>query len=85
MAQITIRNIDDAVMQALRRRASAAGRSTEEEARRALSVAAGIADRDSARARLDDARQKLRGMRDDQPAEALVRAMRDQRSRRLSD
>jgi len=84
MAQITIRNIDDAVMQALRRRATAAGRSTEEEARRALAVAAGV-DRDGARARLAEAREKLRGMHDDQPAEEMVRAMRDERSRRLAE
>ena len=34
MGQLTIRNVDEAVVQALRRRAAAAGTSTEEEARR---------------------------------------------------
>jgi plasmid stability protein len=36
MAQILIRNIDDAVIEALRRRAAARGTSVEEEARRIL-------------------------------------------------
>lgn len=36
MGNITIRNIDDSLLQALEERASAAGRSLEEEARRIL-------------------------------------------------
>lgn len=42
MGQILIRNLDDAVVEALRRRAAAAGTSTEEEARRALVAAVGL-------------------------------------------
>jgi plasmid stability protein len=42
MGQILIRNLDDAVIEALRRRAAAAGTSTEEEARRALAAAVGL-------------------------------------------
>ena len=78
MAQITIRNLDDAVMQALRRRAAAAGRSTEEEARRALAMAAGI-DRDAACARLEAARLTI-GNHQDRNAEDLVRERREQRA-----
>ena len=42
MGQILIRNLDDAVIEALRRRAAASGVSTEEEARRALAAAVGL-------------------------------------------
>lgn len=40
MGNITIRNIDDSLLQALEERASAAGRSLEEEARQILRQAA---------------------------------------------
>ena len=83
MAQITIRNLDDAVMQALRRRAAAAGRSTEEEARRALAVATGV-DLPAARLRLEQARRRLAGHAD-APVEELLREMRDTRADRLLD
>jgi len=82
MAQITIRKLDDAVMQALRKRAAAAGRSVEDEARRSLALATGI-DRDAARARLDAVRSTLKEI-PDIPAEDLVREMRDDRTRDLS-
>ncbi|MEQ8857923.1 MAG: hypothetical protein RIC56_04695 [Pseudomonadales bacterium] len=82
MAQITIRKLDDAVMQALRKRAAAAGRSVEDEARRSLAIATGV-DRDVARARLKAVRDQLRD-RSDTPAETLVREMRDSRTRDLS-
>src|SRR5215475_4394940 len=42
MAQIMIRNIDPAVIDALRRRAAACGTSMEEQARRALAKAIGM-------------------------------------------
>jgi antitoxin FitA len=83
MAQITIRNIDDAVIQALRRRASAAGRSMEEEARRSLAIATGV-DRDAARTRLASVRAAL-GEHADRPVEDLVRESREQRTRHLAD
>ena len=82
MGQLTIRNVDEAVVQALRRRAAAAGRSTEEEARRSLAMAVGV-DRDAARARLDAVRAALAG-HDDEPAEQLVRQLRDRRTRELA-
>ena len=83
MGQITVRKLDDAVLQSLRRRAAAAGRSTEEEARRALAASVGI-DRRAARERLDAVRATLSG-RADRRAEDLVREMRDRRSRNLAD
>jgi plasmid stability protein len=82
MAQITIRKLDDAVMQALRKRATAAGRSVEDEARRSLAIATGVG-REVARARLEAARNLLKG-RTDTPAEDLVREMRDSRTHDLS-
>jgi plasmid stability protein len=42
MAQIVIRNVDEAVIEALRRRAVARGTSVEEEARRILERATGL-------------------------------------------
>jgi antitoxin FitA len=58
MAQIVIRNLDDAVLAALRRRAAAAGTSTEEQARRALAKAVGL-DRAAALQRLDEIRRQI--------------------------
>ncbi len=58
MAQILIRNLDDAVIAKLRQRAAEAGTSLEEEARRALSAAAGLT-REAALARLDAVRAKI--------------------------
>jgi len=58
MGQILIRNIDDAVLDALRRRAAEAGVSLEEEARRALAGAAGL-HRGEAVARLDAVRSRI--------------------------
>lgn len=58
MAQILIRNLNEAVVEALRRRAGARGRSLEEEARRALASAVGLT-RNEALARLDEARRRI--------------------------
>jgi plasmid stability protein len=55
MAQIMIRNVDPAVIDALRRRAAACGTSMEEQARRALSKAVGL-DREAAARRLKEIR-----------------------------
>ena len=56
MGQMVIRNIDDAVLDALRRRAAASGISMEEEARRALAVAVGL-EREAAVRRLAGVRR----------------------------
>ncbi len=58
MGQILIRNIDAAVLDALRKRAAAAGTSLEEEARRSLASSVGL-DRRAALARLDAVRRKI--------------------------
>jgi plasmid stability protein len=58
MAQIVIRNIDDAVLAALRKRAAASGTSMEEQARRALARAVGL-DREAALRRLDEVRRRI--------------------------
>jgi plasmid stability protein len=58
MAQIVIRNLDDAVVDALRRRAADCGTSMEEQARRALSSAVGL-DRAEAVRRLDEIRHRI--------------------------
>lgn len=58
MAQILIRNLDEAVLVKLRQRAAEAGTSLEEEARRALAAAAGLT-RDAALARLDAVRTQI--------------------------
>ena len=55
MAQILIRNIDGAVISALRLRAALSGTSMEEQARRALAKAVGL-DREAALRRLDEIR-----------------------------
>jgi plasmid stability protein len=49
MAQIVIRNIDAAVVNALRRRAAACGISMEEQARRALTSAVGLGREEAVR------------------------------------
>lgn len=59
MGQILIRNLDDAVLDALRRRAAEAGSSLEEEARRALANSVGLS-REAALARLDAVRARIK-------------------------
>ena len=58
MAQILIRNLDEAVIARLRKQAALSGTSLEEEARRALAAAAGLT-RDAALARLDAVRAQI--------------------------
>jgi plasmid stability protein len=58
MGKILIRNLDDAVLDALRRRAAMSGASLEEEARRALAASVGL-NRDAALARLDAVRARI--------------------------
>jgi plasmid stability protein len=56
MGQIVIRNIDAAVVEALRRRAAVCGTSMEEQARRALTKAMGM-DREAAARRFTEIRR----------------------------
>lgn len=58
MSQILIRNLDAAVIEALRRRAAACGTSMEEQARRALTKAVGM-DREAAVQRLNEIRRMI--------------------------
>jgi plasmid stability protein len=58
MAQIITPNIDEAVIEALERRAAAGGTSIQEQARRILTRAAGL-DRDKAMQRLAEIRQSI--------------------------
>jgi plasmid stability protein len=58
MGQIVVRNLDDAVIEALRRLAAANGTSTEEQARRALARAVGL-DRAAAIERLAEIRRRI--------------------------
>jgi plasmid stability protein len=56
MGQFVIRNIDVAVIEALRQKAAACGTSIEEQARRALAKAVGL-DREAAARRLAEIRR----------------------------
>jgi antitoxin FitA len=58
MAQIVIRNLDEAVVDALRKRAADCGTSMEEQARRVLTNAVGL-DRAEAVRRLDEVRLRI--------------------------
>jgi len=58
MGQILIRNVDDAVLQALKNRAASTGVSLEEEARRALAASVGLT-RAEAAARLEQVRTRI--------------------------
>lgn len=58
MGQILIRNLDNAVLDALRRRAAEHGASLEEEARRALAASVGLSRQEALR-RLDVVRARI--------------------------
>jgi plasmid stability protein len=58
MSQIMIRNLDPAVIEALRRRAATCGTSMEEQARRALTRAMGL-DREAAAGRFTEIRRLI--------------------------
>jgi len=76
MAQILIRNIDDAVVDALRRRAAACGISMEEQARRALTSAVGLGREEAVR-RLDEIRRRIGQL----PGPSVVEDLRRDRDR----
>ncbi len=58
MGQMLVRNLDDSVIEGLKRRASERGTSLEQFARDALTEAAKITDRDTALARMDAMRAR---------------------------
>jgi plasmid stability protein len=76
MAQIVIRNIDAAVVDALRRRAAACGISMEEQARRALASAVGL-ERVEAVRRIDEVRRRIGRL----PGPSVVEDLRRDRDR----
>jgi len=82
MAQLTIRNLDDSVMQALKRKAVEAGVSTEEAARRCLASATGV-DRIAAVERLRQTRKRVKVLADGETPEQIIRRMRDERAQHL--
>ena len=75
MAQILIRNIDGAVISALRQRAALSGTSMEEQARRALAKAVGL-DREAALGRLDEIRGAIGRLEGDSILDDLRRDRR---------
>ena len=76
MGQILVRNLDDAVLAALKSLAAAAGTSTEEQARRALTHAVGLG-REAALKRLDAVRQRIGRL----PGPSLSEIIRQERDR----
>jgi len=76
MGQILIRNVDDAVLKALKERAASTGSSLEEEARRALALAVGLT-RDEALARLEAVRTRIGEV----PGPSIVDDVRADRAR----
>lgn len=83
MGNITIRNIDDSLMQALEERASAAGRSLEEEARQILREAANPDD-GSVWGRMRRFRSSL-GARSFPDSGDTLREIRDERTAQLGE
>jgi plasmid stability protein len=84
MTQITIRRLDQAVIDGLKRRAAEAGRSMEEEARTILSKA--VRDEQLARQRawlkeMAEMRRRLFGDKIFPDSTPLIRKMRDERTR----
>jgi len=75
MAQILIRNIDSAVISALRQRAALSGTSMEEQARRALAKAVGL-DREAALRRLDEIRGAIGRLEGDSILDGIKRDRR---------
>ncbi len=72
MGQILIRNLDDAVLDALRGRAKDHGSSVEEEARQALASAVGLSREEAVR-RLDEIRAKIGRLRGESSLDILRR------------
>lgn len=76
MGQILIRNVDDAVLSALKQRAASTGSSLEEEARRALAASVGLT-REEALARLETIRTRIGAL----PGPSILDDLRADRAR----
>jgi plasmid stability protein len=90
MGTITIRRLDDAVIEAIKRRAVQAGRSMEEEARRTLQKAYGEAERARLRAEAvahvrDLHARGLLPKGGGVDSADLIREMREERERQLAE
>lgn len=75
MGQILVRNLDDGVIAALRRRAQRTGISLEEAARQALAAAVGVS-REEALAKFDAVRARIGRIEGDRSS-GILRADRD--------
>jgi plasmid stability protein len=76
MGQILVRNLDDAVIEVLKRLAASSGTSTEEQARRALARGVGL-DREAAADRLRELRRSIGKL----PGPSIVEQLRRDRDR----
>jgi antitoxin FitA len=76
VAQIVIRNLDDTVLDALRRRARDRGSSVEEEARQALAASVGLTLAEALR-RIDEVRGQIGRL----PGESTLEILRRDRRR----
>ncbi len=88
MTQITIRKLDQAVIDRLKKRAAAAGRSMEEEARQILSEVVLKDQLERQRAWLKEmqkVRRELFGDRIFPDSSGLFREMRDERTRQIEE
>ena len=80
MGQILIRNLDDSVLAALKRRARDHQTSAEEEARRALSASVGQMSKEEWLAKADALRERI-GRLPGPSSTEILRAERDKRGR----
>lgn len=88
MTQITIRRLDPLVIEGLKKRAAAAGRSMEEEARQILSDAVESAQIARQRAWLENMEKTQHALFGDKvfpDSTALIREMREERSEYLAE
>ncbi len=90
MGTITIRRLDDAIIEAIKRRAAEAGRSMEEEARQALQQSYGEAERARRRAeavaRIRDLHARgLLPKGNGVDSVDIIREMREEREQQLAD
>jgi plasmid stability protein len=80
MAAISIRNLDKSVVDALKKRAAAAGRSMEEEARQTLENSV-RQDKDRAFERMRELSKRIGRLKGPSSVE-IIRKMRDERANR---
>ena len=87
MTQLTIRRLDPRIIEGLKKRAAAAGRSMEEEARQILGDAVGddqLARQRAGVKKLQSLRREIFGDRIQSDSTELIRRMRDERTEYLA-